>query len=213
MGNVDHKIGSWNFATPQHFHDFKLTKTDRRRISTRFSTLASQKGLSVWNQYSLFLYLFRNVSFHRQVLSGSGDKKVKADRRQTVTHSWSWCDPRQDRGWPPIGWLDQSRDWRLASYWLNHVRPEPGSLLRCRDCCPGCPHPPDGEYWLQYNLLLGLTSFYSAEWDMREKCEYVVMTSPSEMIVARRYLMLIVILITFKLRRHSTVTTNTGRLQ
>ena len=48
---------------------------------------------------------------------------------------------------------------------------------------------------------------------MREKCECVVMTSPSEMIVARRYLMLIVILITFKLRRHSTVTTNTGRLQ
>ena len=47
MGNVDHKIGSWNFATPQHFHDFKLTKTDRRRISTRFSTLASKKGLSV----------------------------------------------------------------------------------------------------------------------------------------------------------------------
>ena len=133
MGNVDHKIGSWNFATPQHFHDFKLTKTDRRRISTRFSTLASQKGLSVWNQYSLFLYLFRNVSFHRQVLSGSRDKKVKADRRQTVTHSWSWCDPRQDGGWPLIGWLDQSRDWRLASYWLNHVRPEPGSLLRCRD--------------------------------------------------------------------------------
>ena len=200
------KLGLGTGLQPNNFHDFRLTKTDNRRISTRFSTPCINGGWRVCQSeisipsFYIYFVIFSVFCFpstrlgqksslvrelkHFLLVPREDNPGQSAHVTSCKTGLWFADEVRR----PEAGlWLVEAGQERSQAVWWSRG---------CRDSCQTpvlSPHLPDGEYWLNNNIhLLSVLS--------------VVMTSPAEMIGEERYLMLIVILITFKLLHSNTVT-------
>ena len=208
------KLGLGTGLQPNNFHDFRLTKTDNRRISTRFSTPCINEGWRVCQSeisipsFYIYFVIFSVFCFPSTRLGQKSSlvRKLKhfllvprEDNPGQSAHVTScktglWFADEVRR--PEAGlWLVEAGQDRSQAVWWSRG---------CRDSCQTpvlSPHPPDGEYWLSWAIIFICCLVLS-----------VVMTSPAEMIGEERYLMLIVILITFKLLRTNTVTVTSNTI-
>ena len=151
------------------------------------------EGLSVWNQYSLFLYLFDNVFYGLR----QGQLASWGSFRHRTWSEWGTSSSSEPGRLLSSDWLLKSSDWRLWPGWLRGR-----SHAVWRDCwLENVVTPVRGVLILFMGNIASSTNLLS----LCSPAESVVMTSPGKMIVTGRYLMLIVILITFKLLHSNTV--------
>ena len=162
------KLGLGTGLKPNNFHDFRLTKTDNWRISTRFSTLPCIRGgwrvcqseISIPCFYIYFV-MFSVFCFlsTRPTQKSSIVRKLKYFLQVAREHNPGKSGHVTDlQHWPVIGWGGQvTRHWPLIGWgWTG---PEPSCLVEPRmswllsDTCPQSSSS-DGEYWLSNNIHL-----------------------------------------------------------